>query len=115
MIFFKNFKNFLFKTILFFKSYCKKIPFNGKTNKDVKKNSLGTTQSYQYLAVLILLLNPIIPYIILLEFPISIVSSLLNDLVAIEFSNTKPSQLKIYEFVQTVSQLFLKCYNLELL
>jgi len=114
VIFFKNFKNFLFKTILFFKSYCKKIPFNGKTNKDVKKNSLGTTLSYQYLAVLILLLNPIIPYIILLEFPISIVSSLLNDL-AIEFSNTKPSQLKIYEFVQTVSQLFLKCYNLELL
>ncbi len=114
MIFFKNFKNFLFKAILFFKSYCKKIPFNGKTNKDVNKNSLGTTLPYQYLAVLILLLNPIIPYIILLEFPISIVSSLLNDL-AIEFSNTKPSQLKIYEFVQTVSQLFLKYYNLELL
>ena len=114
VIFFKNFKNFIFKIILFFKSNCKKIPFNNKTNKNIKKNSLGTTLSYQYLAVLILLLNPIVPYIILLEFPISIVSSLLNDL-ATEFSNTEPSQSKIYEFVQTVSQLFLKCYNLELL
>ena len=114
MIFFKNFKNFIFKITLFFKSYCKKIPFNNKTNKDIKKNSLGAMLSYQYLAVLILLLNPIIPYIVLLEFPISILSSLLNGL-AIEFSNTKPSQSKIYEFVQTVSQLFLKYYNLEFL
>ena len=38
VIFFKNFKNFIFKIILFFKSNCKKIPFNNKTTALFEKN-----------------------------------------------------------------------------
>jgi hypothetical protein len=80
--FFSNFKNLIMKKIQSFKNHNKKIDFNTESKNCLKKKAIiiDTNIVINYLIVFILLLNPIIPYIILVECPISTISTILNSL-----------------------------------
>jgi len=98
------------KKIQSFKNHNKKIDFNTESKNCLKKKAIitDTNTVISYLTVFILLLNPIIPYIILVECTMSTISIVVNSL-AMELRIDSPSLSTTHDLLKSVPYLFQKC------